>query len=255
VCDRRILVVAVATVGLGVGTLWWLGWAKPTGGKSDANTGRLQSAFQRENVEWLLANRLSCLGCHTIEGRGGGLGPDLTDVASRLNAEAIDKQVVDPQARNPESIMPPVAMPTSWRRALVSYLAKDRDADALSETERKPRSEASEEGIQAAAALYRRLCSGCHGETGKGDGPNASNLPIAPARHADAALMARRTDDWLFDIIARGGYPMGRHPFMPPYGDLLTPRQIRDMVAHLRQLCECEGLRWSRDGRGGAGRP
>jgi mono/diheme cytochrome c family protein len=97
-------------------------------------------------------------------------------------------------------------------------------------------------------ALYARWCAGCHGATGRGDGPNAAYLPVRPAAHTDAAAMRTRTDAVLFDMIAGGGAIMNRSPRMPAFGETLTPGEIRALVAHLRTLCRCEGPAWSRDG-------
>jgi mono/diheme cytochrome c family protein len=58
--------------------------------------------------------------------------------------------------------------------------------------------------------------------------------------------MSRRSDDALYDAIAAGGRIMGRSPRMPPFGETLSPREIRALVAHLRELCACAGPEWSR---------
>jgi mono/diheme cytochrome c family protein len=206
------------------------------------------TAFQRANVEWLLEHRLPCRGCHVIDGRGGQLGPDLTGVGQRLDAGAIATHVTSPGTRVATSIMPPVPMPGKWRALLVAYLA-GADGDVGSEGVAVAAITPEAPGVRHPSidgqTLYVTLCSGCHGGTGAGDGPNASSLPVRPARLADATVMATRSDDWLFDIVARGGYVMNRHPYMPAYVDLLSPEQIRRVVAHLRRLCRCAGPSWS----------
>ncbi len=42
------------------------------------------------------ANR--CAGCHTIHGRGGALGPDLTDVGARRSPQHLRASVIEPEA-------------------------------------------------------------------------------------------------------------------------------------------------------------
>jgi mono/diheme cytochrome c family protein len=99
-----------------------------------------------------------------------------------------------------------------------------------------------------AAASYARWCAACHGPAGDGDGPNAQHLAARPARHADSAAMARRSDDALYDAIAAGGYVMNRSARMPAFGATLGDAEIRALVRHIRVLCRCEGPAWSRDG-------
>jgi mono/diheme cytochrome c family protein len=255
----RAVPIAAIVLALVTGVLLWRGLTDTRGDAPGADDPSRLSPFQLAKVEWLLENRLPCLGCHVINGQGGRLGPDLTGVGTRMSVDAIEQHLLNPQARNPSSIMPPVPMPATWRTALAKYLAEGDRAESAPSPEGDMAIEsgvsAGEGDLATGASLYGRLCSGCHGRSGDADGANAAYLPVVPARHADPALMASRTDDWLFDIIARGGYPMNRHPFMPPYGDLLKPQQIRDVVAHLRHLCGCLAPPWSRDGQRHAGRP
>ena len=83
---------------------------------------------------------------------------------------------------------------------------------------------------------YITYCSGCHGESGKGDGPAADSLPVRPANHTDGALMKQLSDKFLVEIISRGGGAVGKSPFMPAWGSQLREKQIRDIVAYLRSL-------------------
>ena len=94
--------------------------------------------------------------------------------------------------------------------------------------------------------LYVTFCAGCHGSTGRGDGPNAKFLPIRPAVHTDASTMSQRSDDMLFDAIAAGGYVLGRSNRMPGFGATLTSAEIRGLVRYIRELCRCEGPAWAR---------
>ena len=46
--------------------------------------------------------------------------------------------------------------------------------------------------VESGSALFRSYCASCHGVEGKGDGPLAANLRIAPA---DLTRLARRNHD------------------------------------------------------------
>lgn len=83
--------------------------------------------------------------------------------------------------------------------------------------------------------LYLIYCSGCHGESGRGDGPAAKALPAKPANHTDGAVMNQLSDKYLFDIITKGGASVKKSPVMPAWGKL-KEKQVREIVGHIRTL-------------------
>lgn len=203
------------------------------------------TAFDSAKVHALLQSRLPCLGCHVLDGKGGRIGPDLTQVASRRSAAYIRAMLDDPQRVVPGSAMPRVPMPPAMRALVTDYLTAGAAAGAAVPTTRAPAS-SPRTNPSTGAALYARNCAACHGERGRGDGPNARYLPTPPAPHADSKLMSERSDDRLFDAIYAGGYPLGRSATMPAFGETLTRAEIRSLVRHLRTLCRCEGPAWAR---------
>jgi mono/diheme cytochrome c family protein len=86
--------------------------------------------------------------------------------------------------------------------------------------------------------LYISYCSTCHGETGKGDGMAARALPVKPADHTSGAIMNQLSDQFLFDIISKGGSAVGKSSFMPSWGSSIDEKQIRDLVAYLRSIAD-----------------
>lgn len=46
-----------------------------------------------------------CARCHTLRGHGGAIGPDLTDVGSRLDTKALRAALVTPEASIPRDFM------------------------------------------------------------------------------------------------------------------------------------------------------
>jgi mono/diheme cytochrome c family protein len=200
--------------------------------------------FARSKAETLLRDRLPCLGCHTLGGKGGTLAPELSTVSQRRPPEYITRMVANPQATVSGTVMPHTPMPAEWRVLIIRYLGGQASEDGGSI--QAPPVPADTDG----AVLYSRFCAGCHGSGGKGDGPNARALPVPPARHASREAMSARPDDSLYDTIAGGGAIMNRSPRMPAYGTTLSPAQIRALVRHIRSLCQCAGPAWSTDGRG-----
>lgn len=202
------------------------------------------SAFSRRKAESLFKDHLPCLGCHKLNGDGGTIGPDLTTVRQRRSPEYIASMVADPQRVVPGSAMPRIAMPEATLDLITRYLggAKPEARGQRPEAGGQRPEGKADSGVQ----LYARWCASCHGATGKGDGPNAANLPVKPAVHSSREAMSVRPDDSLFDTIASGGAVMNRSPRMPAFGGTLTSTEIRALVRHIRTLCRCEGPAWSR---------
>lgn len=199
------------------------------------------SAFASNKAERLLRDKHSCLGCHALKGDGGQLAPSLHDVRSRRDAAYIAAMVSDPLHTKPGASMPRTRMLASELTLIVRYLGGDPAKIIMNPA---PPPTAVADGKQ----LYTQWCAGCHGMTGKGDGPNAKALPVAPAKHSDAKAMSARSDDALFDTIEAGGAIMNRSHRMPAFGGSLNTAQIRALVTYIRTLCKCQGPAWSRDG-------
>ena len=204
------------------------------------------SAFSRRKAESLFKDHLPCLGCHKLNGDGGTIGPDLTTVRERRSPEYIASMIADPQRVVPGSAMPRIAMPNSTRDLILRYLGGEA-SDAATPSSRPRAPGPDRVRTPDAAQLYGTWCASCHGASGKGDGPNAANLPVKPAVHSSREAMSARPDDSLFDTIASGGAVMNRSPRMPAFGGTLTAVEIRALVRHIRTLCRCEGPAWSRN--------
>jgi cytochrome c oxidase cbb3-type subunit 2 len=96
----------------------------------------------------------------------------------------------------------------------------------------------------AADSLYERECAFCHGSAGRGDGPAASHLRVAPADFSAGNFKLRSTpsgampsDDDLFGTISRG-IPGSA---MPSFVTLTTDER-RSLVRTVKDLsCPREG--------------
>ena len=66
----------------------------------------------------------------------------------------------------------------------------------------------SEAAVKSAAGVYKEKCANCHGDTGKGDGPDAARYDPAPADLTDSKRMSSVTDGELFYKISEGKKPM-----------------------------------------------
>lgn len=90
----------------------------------------------------------------------------------------------------------------------------------------------------AGKKLYLTYCTGCHGVSGKGDGPAAKTLPVKPADHTDTKKMSQYSDEHLFTVISKGGASVGKSAQMPGWGAVLKESQIHEIIAHIRSLSE-----------------
>ncbi len=78
----------------------------------------------------------------------------------------------------------------------------------------------------------------CHGASGKGDGPGARLTGQRIPDFTDSQAMRRTTDQFLFEIIQKGGSQFGRSNAMPGWGIQLTDDQIRSLVRYIRALAQ-----------------
>jgi mono/diheme cytochrome c family protein len=88
----------------------------------------------------------------------------------------------------------------------------------------------------AGKAKYESLCAGCHGKTGKGDGPAAASLNPKPQDHTDGKTMNSLSDQYLSDIIKNGGAGMKKSPLMPAWGKTLKDQEVADVIVYIRSL-------------------
>ena len=87
-------------------------------------------------------------------------------------------------------------------------------------------------------AGFTRYCAGCHGATGKGDGPAVAALNPKPKDLTDKAYMAGLKDQYLFDLISKGGAAVGKSPLIPAFGSQLKEQEIRDVIAFIKSLAK-----------------
>lgn len=84
------------------------------------------------------------------------------------------------------------------------------------------------------AQLFKQYCATCHGDGGKGDGQNASNLNPAPP---DLTTSKRMQDvEYIRRVISQGSAAVGRSPLSPPWGRNLRSQEIEYLVAYCHAL-------------------
>jgi mono/diheme cytochrome c family protein len=221
---------------------------------------RRMSAFRAAKARSLLENRLSCTGCHSLDGRGGRIAPELTRAGSRLRPDYLRLIVEAPERAAPGTIMPRPLMPPATLDLIVEFLTFASPSDSSAPARRRGYLSLVDPAVGLGAAplvreggdgtetLYGDRCAPCHGASGRGDGFNAPYLDRPPAPHADPTRMAARPNDTLYDGIHGGGLVLGGSAQMPPFGQSLSPDEITALVKYIRRLCSCTQPAWAGDG-------
>mgnify|MGYP001052828099 FL=1 len=80
----------------------------------------------------------------------------------------------------------------------------------------------------AGAANFTRSCAPCHGESGLGDGPDASQMPISVAAIGTAAVARPSTPAEWYTLVTQGDLER----YMPPFRSM-SDRERWDVIAYV----------------------
>ncbi len=153
---------------------------------------------------------INCAYCHSINGIGGNIGPDLSIVGSELDPRQMAVYMENPHAMVPTTLHPKLQFTEEELEALVAYL-QTLGAEVSYSSE--------------APKLFEERCSSCHMINGKGGklGPDLSTVG------------SRRSLNFL-ESFTRDPSSVLPGATMPAYKAVLTPEQIRDIAAYLYSL-------------------
>jgi mono/diheme cytochrome c family protein len=88
----------------------------------------------------------------------------------------------------------------------------------------------SQANYNAAKPMFSEYCANCHGDSGKGDGPDAMMYDPAPSDLTDAAHMNKLSDGEIYYQITQGRKPM------PSFRNKLTEEQRWQLVILVRSF-------------------
>jgi putative heme-binding domain-containing protein len=84
-----------------------------------------QVAGDPANGPNLYAGKGGCTKCHTIDGRGGAIGPDLTDIGARRSPAYLRESLVNPEGAVPEGFLEVQLVMRNGRRIMGVRLNED----------------------------------------------------------------------------------------------------------------------------------
>lgn len=90
--------------------------------------------------------------------------------------------------------------------------------------------ESTEEAVTAGGELFKKHCTMCHGDTGKGDGPATQFIKPAPPDISTAEASERMSDGEMFYKITNGKRPM------PPMTRKMNETERWQVVRFVRTL-------------------
>lgn len=116
-----------------------------------------------------------CIGCHSVSGRGGRVGPELSEAGMRHDADWILQHFLDPQKVSPNTVMPKFGFTEDEARALTMYVLRLSKRDVVGylapSQEQKAKIPVVTETGQALLGeqVFASLgCIGCHKVKGLG---------------------------------------------------------------------------------------
>ncbi len=180
-----------------------------------------------------------CLGCHSIGGTGGKVGPALDGVTKRRSTDWIVQHFREPAAVSPGTVMPRYDFTESEIRALTAFLVSLSETDVIGFLKVLQPATPEERG----KSVYRKYgCAGCHGPTGKGGVPN----PNAKTNQQVPPLMAEgdMADIFIESYITEGVQEIakmnsnGPQPplYMPAWEGKISEGELADLVSYLHTL-------------------
>lgn len=154
-----------------------------------------------------LYNELKCAYCHSVNGKGGTIAPELTIVGAKRDHNWLIRHFENPQSVTPGSLMPRFNLLPEEKEQLVAYLATLGGEGPF--TEQAPR-------------LFEEHCSSCHKLDGKGEdiGPDLTTIRT----YRDKAYLHGYITD-----------PQSFNPdtLMPGFKGVLTDSEIEDLTRYL----------------------
>jgi mono/diheme cytochrome c family protein len=190
--------------------------------------------------------KYGCAGCHGMGG-GGGMGKPLIDDEWKFGSDdatlfhLIRGEI--PNQTMPNAIGKAMTDEEVWKVLLYVRSVYAGDPTKINWTAPPPVSaeklaaanQPVGDPIGAGRQIFSQICTPCHGQEGKGDGPASVTLDPKPRNLTDPAYMASLNDRYLFELISRGGVAVGKSPMMPAQ-PTLSAQDLGNVITYVKTL-------------------
>jgi mono/diheme cytochrome c family protein len=185
-----------------------------------------------------------CLGCHSVGGKGGTVGPALDEVAKRHDPQWISAHFKNPVAVSPGSVMPQFNFNEQEIRALTEFLLSLSDTNIVGFMKIPSLMTPIERG----KAVYKKYgCAGCHGSDGQGaiPNPNAKTAQQVPglkfvAEGYTKDELKKRILDGQREIPLMDPKKPAAPLYMPPWRGKIAQGELTDLTEYLFSLAPKE---------------
>lgn len=190
----------------------------------------------------------SCVLCHGPQGMGEGLlalkikdypSTNLaTSLTSKTKDEIFKAIAYGGLLEEYSDYMPPFGASLSWVEIesvsmFIEKLRKEPEAASKMISVNLQQGKESVNLAKLGPQVYSTRCVLCHGKYGEGDGRMSKVIKNPPPFDLTASRMP---DEYLRQIINKGGEAMGRSKQMPPWGDQLSDTEVNAVILHLKSI-------------------
>lgn len=220
-----------------------------------------------------LFNSVGCTSCHTVNGKGGKVGPNLSNEGNRGRSKTwLISQIENPKVHDPSTVMPSFSNQSKQHiEEIADYLLTLKSGPSTpgrsgsSQAANLPGSTADTTGIPRAgsdhgkpgaaaymignakhgALIFTEQCESCHGLHGTDNVPNPGSADgkVPSLNPIDSTLYSSNAQtfvDHIDPLIQHGSIPAGPNPtlHMLAFGDShsLTQQQIAEVEAYILSL-------------------
>ena len=179
-----------------------------------------------------------CWSCHGTSGQGNGPAVQRGAIQAppNLHEGAYPRLSTSELVSRFEELLQGTADPSRpHMTSVLSFLDEESFRTALSYVPAMTYPDEIPGSALVGRDMYEFRCMACHGDEGRGDGPAASDLAVAPADFTADTLLAAGNFQGVFERIRDGGGPV-HGSAMPPWGRIFSDADIWNLVAYVATL-------------------